>query len=151
MRPATPKAESPEAAEVKVIGAVLEGLAAPLGLLEEQPPPTLEEHRVHTRVAFEVEIDLYSSSHFFSGLSGDVSEGGLFVQTYRPLAVGDRVHVKFDLPAGRVEADGIVRWRRAHSDGLEAGVGVEFEHLSEQDRDVIHSFCEGRAPLYYEL
>jgi uncharacterized protein (TIGR02266 family) len=157
MRPVAPRLDSVEEATVRVVGAVLDRILAPLApkepaaAAEEEVPPTLDEHRVHPRVAFEVEIDLHSESHFFSGLSGDVSEGGLFVQTYRPLKVGDHVQVAFDLPDGRVEADAVVRWRRAHGDAQGAGVGIEFESLSEKDRTVIHKFCEGRAPLYYEV
>jgi uncharacterized protein (TIGR02266 family) len=151
IRPMAPELDSAEEAAVKVLGAVLEGIAAPLGVASGSPVIALAEHRAHARVGFEVEIDLHSESHFFSGLSGDVSEGGLFVQTYRPLALGDRVQVAFDLPDGRVEAEGIVRWRRPQSDSVDAGVGLEFESLSDRDRDVIRRFCEKRAPLYYEL
>jgi uncharacterized protein (TIGR02266 family) len=153
MRPVAVSKESSEPAReeasAKVLGAVLEGIAAPLGVSAQSPAN--DEHRAHARVAIEVEIDLHSESHFFSGLSGDVSEGGLFVQTYRPLETGDRVHLAFDLPDGRVEADGIVRWGRAHTDGVGAGVGIAFEELSDRDREVIHRFCESRAPLYYEV
>jgi len=49
------------------------------------------EHRAAPRTSLVVELHLASDSHFFSGLSGDISEGGVFVSTYRDLATGTPV------------------------------------------------------------
>ena len=112
----------------------------------------LEEHRSSRRVSVEVDIHLSSDSHFFSGLSGDISEGGLFFSTYRPLTVGTQVDVEFSLPgvARSVHARGEVRWIREHSPEQPRGVGIAFDELSDEDRDAIHAFCSARPPLYYE-
>ncbi len=150
IRAIAPPPASPEEASVRVLAEVLEGIVAPLGLAAASPRSD-HEHREKQRVALEVEIDLHTDSHFFSGLSGDVSEGGIFVQTYRPLAIGDEVALSFDLPDGRVEAHGKVRWHRAHSDANDPGFGIAFDALSEDDRAAIHAFCAARAPLYYDV
>ena len=120
---------------------------------EDREPltPRVWEHRTHPRVAIAVDIDLESESHFFSGLSGDVSEGGVFVQTYRDIAVGSEVAVEFVLPGGHVSAHGKVRWHRDKSDSSPPGVGIAFDELSQEDRDLIHRFCQARAPLYYDV
>jgi uncharacterized protein (TIGR02266 family) len=120
---------------------------------EDREPltPRVWEHRTHPRVAIAVDIDLASESHFFSGLSGDVSEGGVFVQTYREIAVGSEVAVEFVLPGGHVSAHGKVRWHRDKSDSSPPGVGIAFDDLSEEDRELIHRFCQARAPLYYDV
>ena len=112
----------------------------------------VEEHRSSRRVSVEVDIHLASDSHFFSGLSGDISEGGLFFSTYRPLTVGTQVDVEFSLPGTErsVHARGEVRWIREHSPDHPRGVGIAFEELSDEDRDAIHAFCNARPPLYYE-
>jgi len=111
-----------------------------------------EEHRASPRIALTVDIHLSSESHFFSGLSGDISEGGLFVSTYRSLNVGTQVDVEFSLPGidRLVHARGEVRWIREHSAEQSRGVGIAFEELSEEDREQIHAFCSSRPPLYYE-
>jgi uncharacterized protein (TIGR02266 family) len=95
---------------------------------------------------------LWSDSHFFSGLSGDISEGGLFLSTYRPLFVGVAVDVEFTLPGTEraIHARGEVRWIREHSEELPRGLGIAFEQLSEEDRNEIHAFCRERPALYYE-
>ena len=130
---------------------VVEGLVTALveQLLVE--PLLAGDHRHHTRVALEAEIDLASESHFFSGLSGDLSEGGLFVETYRDVQVGSEVAVAFSLPNGAVKAQGTVRWRRLASDSSPPGVGIAFDDLSDEDKGLIHSFCAARAPLYYDV
>ncbi len=160
--PATRPLPTPEEA----IGAVVEALAPELFATAppapEAPPSSPsgvhtilprrgEEHRAHPRVAVAVAIGLETESHFFAGLSGDISEGGVFVQTYRDLPVGSDVNVLFDLPDGQLTAHGRVRWHRANSDSSPPGVGIAFEELDEGDRRVIQRFCESRAPLYYEV
>ena len=147
----------------QVIGAVVEAIAPQLfeSAPEEAPsspsgvhailPRRGEEHRAHPRVAVAVAIGLETESHFFAGLSGDISEGGVFVQTYRDLPVGSDVEVRFDLPDGELTTHGRVRWHRDNSDSSPPGVGIAFDTLGDEDRRVIQRFCESRAPLYYEV
>jgi uncharacterized protein (TIGR02266 family) len=127
--PSPPPAPAPE----QLIGALVEAIAPPLfeGLEEHEtsapaPRHTISprgvEHRAHPRVPVTVAIGLESESHFFSGLSGDISEGGVFVQTYRDLPLGAGVEVHFDLPDGELKAHGRVRWHRSKSDSSPPGV-----------------------------
>lgn len=112
----------------------------------------VEEHRASTRISIEVELHLASESHFFSGLSGDISEGGVFVSTYRALAQGSLVDLEFSLPgaAEPLHARGEVRWHRDATPHGPPGVGISFDELSEDDRKAIHRFCTMRPPLYYD-
>ena len=120
--------------------------------VEEALAAVAEEHRASQRVAVGVDIHLASDSHFFSGLSGDISEGGLFLSTYRSLPVGSAVEIEFSLPGsgGPLHARGEVRWLREHSTGQPQGVGIAFDHLDDDDRERIHRFCTMRPPLYYD-
>lgn len=104
------------------------------------------------RVSVSVDIHLASDSHFFSGLSGDISEGGLFVSTYRPLPVGSEVDLEFSLPGAdeTLHARGEVRWLREHSEEEPRGVGIAFASLEDDDRARIQRFCTMRPPLLYE-
>jgi uncharacterized protein (TIGR02266 family) len=112
----------------------------------------VEEHRASKRISIEVELHLASESHFFSGLSGDISEGGVFVSTYRALAQGSLVDLEFSLPgaAQPLHARGEVRWHRDATPHGPPGVGISFDDLSEDDRKAIHRFCTIRPPLYYD-
>lgn len=107
--------------------------------------------RTKQRVFIEVEIGLTSASHIYTGLSLDVSTGGVFVATYEPAPVGTAVSLYFVLPDGHVvNAEGVVRWtRRATEDAL-PGVGVAFTHVSAESLAHIADFCASRPPLYFD-
>lgn len=112
--------------------------------------PNGVEQRAHHRTELNVDVTLTSDSNFFVGLTNDISAGGLFVSTYRPLAIGARVELEFALPEGTLKLKGIVRWRRESSE-MSPGVGISFEDLTPEHQRLIQNFCETRPPLYYDL
>ena len=132
----------------------LASLELPSASVPSDMTPTLPEieHRAAPRASLVVELHLASDSHFFSGLSGDISEGGVFVSTYRDLATGTPVDLEFSLPGSErvVHAKGEVRWHRSASPDAPPGVGIAFDELADEDRALIHRFCTLRPPLYYD-
>ncbi len=114
--------------------------------------PSRGERRAAPRVTVEVEVSFSSESQFFVGLSGDLSEGGLFVATWRTLPVAAAVNIALSLPDGPVFARGSVRWiRGAVEGGAAPGLGIAFDSLSADDRARIEAFCAERAPLYHDV
>jgi uncharacterized protein (TIGR02266 family) len=109
------------------------------------------DRRTADRAHIEVDVSLDSDSHFFAGLTGDVSAGGVFVATYRALRVGDEVHLRFSLPFGEVSARGRVRWLRNASIEHAPGAGVAFDELAPDAKEAIERFCRARPPLFYDL
>ena len=118
----------------------------------ESSRPPAAENRTSPRVSLAVDIHLASHSHFFSGLSGDISEGGVFLSTYRSLPIGSAVDLEFSLPGSdrSLHVRGTVRWVREHSPFGPRGVGIAFEELSPDARNLIHEFCSVRPALYYD-
>jgi uncharacterized protein (TIGR02266 family) len=111
------------------------------------------DRRAHTdkRVFVEVEIGLSSESHIYTGLSLDVSTGGVFVATYEPAPPGTSVSLYFVLPDGHVvNAQGVARWTRAASGDAPPGMGVAFVTISSESLEHIASFCASRPPLYFD-
>jgi uncharacterized protein (TIGR02266 family) len=111
------------------------------------------ERRAQTtrRVFVEVEIGLTSESHIYTGLSFDVSTGGVFVATYEAAPPGTAVTLYFVLPAGQVvNAEGVVRWTRGASADTPPGMGVAFTSISQESLAHIAAFCESRPPLYFD-
>ena len=103
------------------------------------------------RVPVETDIGLLSDSHFYVGLSQDLSQGGVFVATYEPRRPGTRVTLCFVLPDGHaVEAGGVVRWVREASEAAPPGMGVAFQEIAKEDVQAIARFCTQREPIYYE-
>ena len=110
-----------------------------------------QNRRGTPRAMLEVDIGLLSHSHFYTGLSMDVSKGGLFIATYEPLEVGTLLTLFFVLPSGQaVEAPGKVRWIRAGDAEFPPGMGVAFEALSDDALKAVATFCEQRSPLYHD-
>lgn len=73
-----------------------------------------------------------------NGVTDDISEGGCFVLTGAPLAVGARVELKLKAPGtlfGWLTLPGYVAWRRQEP-GRD-GVGVEFEFDSARKREKV--------------
>jgi uncharacterized protein (TIGR02266 family) len=104
------------------------------------------------RVFLEVDIGFASQSHFYTGLSRDVSRGGVFVATYEPQPPGTEMVLHFVLPNGRaVKARGVVRWTVEARDDLAPGMGIAFDDIASEDLGAIVDFCGERSPLYHEV
>jgi uncharacterized protein (TIGR02266 family) len=111
------------------------------------------ERRTHgdKRVFIEVEIGLTTESHFYTGLSLDVSTGGVFVATYEPASPGTMITLHFVLPDGYVvNAEGVVRWTRDATEDAPPGVGVAFVNISRESLAHIAEFCASRPPIYFD-
>lgn len=122
-------------------------------LLKPTATPPEDERRTKDRAPFLADLEFGEDAQFFTGLSLDISEGGLFVSTYTEIPLGTRLLLAFELPDGTaVEARGEVRWRRTHvMDGERPGIGIAFTDLPEDARKRIAALCERRPPLYVEV
>ena len=124
----------------------------------EDEPPTKPSHRKiptstrgGTRAALVVEVSFTSESHFFTGLSGDLSTGGIFVTTYENFEIGSELELEFALPEANIVAHGTVRWTRPAFETVAPGVGIVLDQLPPSDCAVIERFCAKRPPLYYDV
>ncbi|HEX8793754.1 MAG TPA: TIGR02266 family protein [Polyangiaceae bacterium] len=117
---------------------------------DESLPVPGGERRTDARVPLETDVTLESDSQFFTGLTGNLSTGGVFVATYRQLPIGCGVVMTLTLPDGELRVKGTVRWSRDTSSGASPGVGVAFDELAPGDTARIARFCELRAPLLHD-
>ncbi len=120
------------------------------------PEPKGSERRVHSRFDFEVEVGFETESNFYTGLTQDISSGGLFVATHNLKPVGARFMIQFKLPGSQVSIDveAEVRWLREtsslhRSDGPH-GMGVRFVNLNPEHHQLIESFLKQRDSLFYD-
>ncbi|MCA9614523.1 MAG: PilZ domain-containing protein [Sandaracinus sp.] len=113
------------------------------------PPPA-----TGPRVDVEANIGATTESNFFVGFSGEISDGGVFLSTYEVLKLGSRVRALVTLPGNfEFKVDGWVRFVRDPMDlnsDAEPGMGIQFEHLSAEARDLVLRFIRKRAPLFYD-
>ena len=80
---------------------------------------------------------------------GDLANGGLFIPTRRPLAIGEAVVVSVR-PGPRqnpISLRGTVAWRRAgkHRTKVKAGIAIEFLSTESAKRDYLLAAAEGRV------
>jgi len=111
------------------------------------------ERRRQRRSELDVEVGLEGDNRFYTGTTGDISAGGLFVSTDTPLMVGTELILSFVLPDGyRVATEATVTWVRApryRPDELPSGMGVRFEELAATDRNALEHFLEERPAFRY--
>lgn len=118
--------------------------------LPDDPAADPTERRSSPRVRLDTEISLASESQFFTGLTRNLSTGGVFVATYRRLPIGCHVSLVLTLPDGELAARGTVCWvRDASADGA-PGIGIAFEPLDGDAFRRVEQFCALRDPLLYE-
>ena len=120
---------------------------------DREHPSTGDERRASSRRISQIELEFTEDSEFFTGLSQDISEGGLFVATYYVFPVGTRLALSFELPDGTpVDARGEVRWaRNAERGDSRPGLGIAFTELTEAAREGIARYCARRPPLYVDF
>jgi uncharacterized protein (TIGR02266 family) len=104
------------------------------------------------REKLEANVGATTESNFFVGFSGEIGEGGVFIATYVKLAIGALVEVLITLPGGYASTiPGIVRFVRDPMDmESEPGVGVRFEKLTAEQRELILRFIRKRPPMFYD-
>lgn len=103
------------------------------------------------RVVFEATIKYKTLPEIsLSGLSSNLSVGGLYLRTHLPLEVDDRLALSFSLPgqqgARPLSCEARVAWinsgRNKRKPDYATGVGLEFLNLSSKDFSVLEKFID---------
>ena len=114
------------------------------------------DRRLEPRFAVAVAVTLESDHNFYTGLTSDLSGGGLFVATHLIRPVGERIHLRFTHPTLRDPIDAMteVRWIRATAvpgGGGEAGMGLQFLQLAPVAKEAIKAFLKKRDSLFFDV
>ena len=93
-----------------------------------------------------VRVEYSHIEDFLVDYTSNHTIGGMFIKTDRPLAVGTRFLLKFQLPgSGRaIAAEAQVRWTLPVEVAapMTPGMGVRFGRLSHQDRSAVEALLE---------
>ena len=93
------------------------------------------ELRRHSRTAIDVPVEFVGkgATERVAGRARDISLGGMFIETDRPLPFSAEVTVHLTLPAQKapVALPGVVRWNR------DGGMGVQFGPLGARETHAI--------------
>jgi uncharacterized protein (TIGR02266 family) len=119
---------------------------------EELPSSSAERRRLE-RLGCEFEVEFLDDTHLITGFTQDISEGGVFVATYETLPLGTSVSLALELPGGRIEVRGQVRWARPELEAAEQrpGLGIAFTELPPEALAALTEFCRSRPAHYYEV
>ncbi|WP_164015128.1 TIGR02266 family protein [Pyxidicoccus trucidator] len=92
------------------------------------------EGRQHGRAPIELKVDYKKLNSFFADYTKNISKGGTFIKTKKPLPIGTRFLFKLTVPHREApfELLGEVVWSKA--DAEEPGMGIRFIYSSEGQR-----------------
>lgn len=112
-------------------------------------PERMRGQRGH-RANLAVKVGVEYGTTFFTGFSGNVSKGGVFVATHQTLPLGARVELFFEMPDGHaVSVPATVRWGRdveqAALDGSPPGLGFSFVSLTHDDAIILERYIAAHA------
>ncbi len=101
------------------------------------------ERRHSQRARYVFQVDYSTPEALFNEFAEDISEGGLFIKTKRPLPIGTEIILEFILPLLQepIRVRGRVEWHTELPCVKKriSGMGVSFQGLSEQDKEKINA------------
>lgn len=128
-------------------------------------PIPAEDQRKHPRFVLSLAITLQGENNFYTGLSENISEAGVFIATQQMLAIGTPVVLSFTLPNALdpISVLGTVQWVRgpdamakaennfgAHFSEVKPGMGVQFSDVDQQSIRTIREFMQFRDPEFFD-
>jgi type IV pilus assembly protein PilZ len=113
----------------------------------EAPAPLPEESRDSQRHAVQLRVDYKRMNTFFADYAKNISKGGTFIRTNKPLEVGTEFVFVLSIPdqADQLELRGEVMWTIPSDQATEeraAGMGIRFRFENDSERATLETFVE---------
>ena len=98
------------------------------------------ERRRAERVELMVRVDYKTVDELFSEFARNINEGGMFVETDAPPEPGSAIALQFRIPGSNEPIAVMGRVVRITAGGRDEppGMGIEFENLDAQSRELIN-------------
>ncbi len=108
-------------------------------MAETKPGP---EGRVQNRAPIELKVDYKKLNSFFADYTKNISKGGTFIKTKKPLPIGTRFLFKLSVPQRKdpFELVGEVVWSTI--EGEEPGMGIKFVYSDDRQRSDFEALVE---------
>ena len=100
----------------------------------------MTEHRQHTRAPIALDVRYGKLNAFFADYTRNISRGGTFIRTPRPLPTGTRFLFKLGVPGRPAPLEITGEVVRVEAAGENAGMGIRFgwdEGRSRADLDAL--------------
>src|SRR5256885_13884129 len=100
------------------------------------------ELRTQPRAPIELKVDYKKLNSFFADYTKNISKGGTFIKTKKPLPIGTRFLFKLTVPqrADPFELLGEVVW--SQNDAEEPGMGIRFIYTTDTQRSDFEGVVE---------
>ncbi|HOW52243.1 MAG TPA: PilZ domain-containing protein [bacterium] len=120
-----------------------------------------KEDVIYTRSAKRIDIELEVSfevveggpHNFYTGITQDISHGGIFLGTHQTMPLGHKMQLTFILEGREIAARAEVVWVREPdmtASGIQPGMGLRFIEIAEADRKFIEDYAAQRETIYYD-
>ncbi|AKU99765.1 hypothetical protein AKJ09_06429 [Labilithrix luteola] len=122
-------------------------------------PEANDDRRTDDRAPITLRVDYKRLNTFFADYTKNISKGGTFIRTTRPLEVGTEFMFVLTVPAVspsgagaegadivKIELAGIVKWVVREIDATDekpAGMGIQFVFAEDKDRRKIEDMVAG--------
>lgn len=99
-----------------------------------------DDRRRSARVDLVVRVDYKTVDELFSEFARNINEGGMFIETESPPDVGSPVALQFSIPGSEEPIQVLGRVVRTSAGEVPdtPGMGIEFENLDAQARELIN-------------
>jgi type IV pilus assembly protein PilZ len=116
-----------------------------------ETPPVTRDTRRHSRYEVSIPVDCSTRQYFFSNHVSNISRGGLFIRSDRPLPLEAEVSLTLKLPGieRSIYASGRVVWNYDIEKGtahIAPGSGIKFVGMTAADRAVLEGYLAGLTP-----
>ena len=107
----------------------------------------MTEHRRHARAPIGLEVGYRRLNSFFAEYTKNLSKGGTFIKTSKPLEVGTEFIFVLSIPshAEQLQLLGEVMWTVTEDQADEekpAGMGIRFKFKDDAERQEVDDFVE---------
>ncbi len=110
--------------------------------------------RSSSRVELKAQVTVSSETNFFTGLSENISEGGVFISSLAPPDLGTVINAEISTGDGAqaIKVAAEVMWVRTEQ-GQPVGCGCRFLNVDEVTAARLRDFISrgGREPLFYDV
>ena len=108
------------------------------------------ERRRASRVPVEIQIQYETADGFFQDYMRNLSLGGIFIETPKPLPMNTKLKVQFSLPdmTAPIVADGVVvhtlRLGQPKNPSV-SGMGIKFSELEPSSKEMLESYLQAQG------
>ena len=125
--------------------------------MEDQAAKKAENDAIRrstARVELKAQVTVTSETNFFTGLSENISEGGVFISSLAPPELGTIIDTEISTGDGgqAIKVAAEVMWVRTEQ-GQPVGCGCRFLNVDEVTAARLKDFISrgGREPLFYDV